>query len=113
MFLPSGDAALTRRARKHSPIAAVVLKWSRARKRYERQGLLVTEEAIDTAEQECLDDADARQRQRERAALKRAELDAQFVVAFAAKVRELYPACPPDSEHRIAEHACLKRMFPG
>jgi len=35
-FLASGDAALTRRARKHSTLAAVVLKWSRARKRYER-----------------------------------------------------------------------------
>ena len=41
VFLPSGDAALTRRSRKHSTLAAVVLKWSRARKRYERQGLLV------------------------------------------------------------------------
>src|SRR3954447_11122596 len=41
LFLPSGDAALTRRARKYSVLTAVVLKWSRARKRYERQGLLV------------------------------------------------------------------------
>jgi len=29
VFLPSGDAALTRRARKHSTLVAVVLKWSR------------------------------------------------------------------------------------
>src|SRR5437762_8593412 len=35
LFLPSGNAALTRRAHKHSTLAAVVLKWSRARKRYE------------------------------------------------------------------------------
>ena len=41
VFLPSGDAALTRRAGKYSTLSAVVLKWSRARKRYERQGLLV------------------------------------------------------------------------
>ena len=41
VFLPSGDAALTRRSRKYSRLSAVVLKWSRARKRYERQGLLV------------------------------------------------------------------------
>jgi hypothetical protein len=27
VFLPSGDAALTRRARKHSKLSAVVLKW--------------------------------------------------------------------------------------
>jgi hypothetical protein len=31
-FLPAGDAAVTRRARKHSALSAVVLKWSRARK---------------------------------------------------------------------------------
>ena len=36
IFLPSGDAALTRRAGKYSTLSAVVLKWSRARKRYER-----------------------------------------------------------------------------
>jgi hypothetical protein len=29
VFLPAGDAALTRRARKHSTLAAVVLRWSR------------------------------------------------------------------------------------
>ncbi len=40
VFLPSGDAPLTRRVRRHSTLSAVVLKWSRARKRYERQGLL-------------------------------------------------------------------------
>ena len=33
VFLPTGDAALTRRARKHSVLSAVVLKFSRARKR--------------------------------------------------------------------------------
>ena len=37
VFLASGDAALTRRSRKYSKLAAIVLKWSRARKRYERQ----------------------------------------------------------------------------
>src|SRR5688572_5001929 len=46
VFLPAGDVALTRRARKHSVLAAVVLKWSGARKRYERQGLLVEEAAL-------------------------------------------------------------------
>src|SRR5712691_1939576 len=49
-FLPSGNAALTRRARKHSTLAPVVLKWSRARRRYERQGLLVEDGALDRAE---------------------------------------------------------------
>ncbi len=68
VFLPSGDAALTRRARKHSTLAAVVLKWSAARKRYERQGMLVEEQALEKAEAACLSDAEARARRREREA---------------------------------------------
>src|SRR5207249_4682230 len=62
LFLPPGDPALTRRARKYSTLSAVVLKWSRARKRYERQGLLVEEHALERAETECLNDAEVRAR---------------------------------------------------
>jgi hypothetical protein len=107
-FLPSGDAALTRRARKHSTLSAVVLKWSRARKRYERQGLLVEEQAIEQAEQECLADSEVRTRRREREAARRAELDQEFVSRFAARVRQLFPRCPAGRETVIAEHACQK-----
>ncbi len=46
VFLPAGDVALTWRARKHAALTAIVLKWSRARKHYERQGLLVEEAAL-------------------------------------------------------------------
>jgi len=108
VFLPAGDAALTRRSRKHSLLVAVVLRWSRARKRYERQGLLVEEAALAQAEQECLADEEARARQRERAAERRAELDHEYVERFAAGVRELFPSCPAGREVEIAEHACLK-----
>ena len=108
MFLPAGDAALTRRSRKYSALSAVVLKWSRARKRYERQGLLVEEAALDRAEQECLADSDARARRREREAERRAVLDEAYVAQFAAGVRELFPSCPPGRELVIAEHACLE-----
>jgi hypothetical protein len=108
IFLPAGDAALTRRSRKHSTLVAVVLQWSRARKRYERQGLLVEELALEQAEGECLADAEARARRRERAAVRRAELDREYVETFAARVRELYPGCPAGQETAIAEHACLK-----
>lgn len=108
LFLPSGDAALTRRARKYSALSAVVLKWSRARNRYERQGLLVEAQALQQAEQECLADNDARQRRQERDAQRREELDSQYVAKFAQRVRELYPACPEGREFEIAEHACLK-----
>jgi hypothetical protein len=108
VFLPAGDAALTRRARKHSTLSAVVLRWSRARKRYERQGLLVEEVALEQAEQKCLADSEARARRREWEAERRAEMDRQYVERFAARVRELFPGCPPDREAAIAEHACLK-----
>ena len=108
IFLPSGDAALTRRARKHSTLSAVVLKWSGARKRYERQGLLVEPRALEQAEQECLADSKARALRREREAVRRAQLDRDYVKQFAARIRELYPGCPSGAEVEIAEHACLK-----
>jgi hypothetical protein len=53
-FLPTGDAALTRRSSKYSTLRAVVVRWSRARKRYERQGILVESEALRRAEEESL-----------------------------------------------------------
>ena len=108
IFLASGDAALTRRARKHSLLSAVVLKWSRARKRYERQGLLVEESALELAEDECLADADLRARRREREAERRAGLDETFVDRFAARIREAFPRLAAGREQKIAEHACLK-----
>lgn len=108
LFLPAGDAALTRRSRKHSTLCAVVLRWSRARKRYERQGLLVEAEALERAEEECLADEDVRARRREREAERRVELDREYVQQFAGRVRELFPGCPPSREVTIAEHACLK-----
>jgi len=108
VFLPSGDAALTRRAGKYSTLKAVVLKWSKARKRYERQGILVEEAALQRAEEECLDDADARARQRERNAERRDRLDQAYLIRFADRIRELYPKCPPGVEQKIADHACEK-----
>jgi hypothetical protein len=107
-YLPAGDAALTRRARKHSRLSPVVLQWSRTRKRYERQGILAEAEAIERAEQECLADAEVRARRQQRAALRRAELDVEYVAAFAAEIRKLYPGCPKNEAQGIAEHACRK-----
>lgn len=108
VFLPSGDAALTRRARKHTTLSAVILKWARARKRYERQGLLLEEKALGQAELECLADSEARARRREREVERRAELDNHYVEQFSQQVREHFPHCPPGREIIIAEHACQK-----
>jgi hypothetical protein len=107
-YLARGNAALTRRACKHSGLSAVVLEFSRTRKRYERQGVLVEPEAIEKAQAECLADADLRAARRERAAVRHAGLDRQYVAAFGAEVRRLFPGCPVETAGRIAEHACLK-----
>jgi len=108
VFLPTGDAALTRRSKKYSTLSAVVLKFSKARGRYERQGLLVEEDALAQAEAECLADSDVRQRRNERARERRAELDEQFVREFAKRIRKIFRECPEGREQVIAEHACLK-----
>ena len=60
VFLPAGNTALSRRARKNSQLAAVVVRYSRPRKRYERQGLLVTAKALADAEKQCAEDAPER-----------------------------------------------------
>ena len=49
VYVPAGDALLTRRAKKASSLSAVVVRFSRTRKRYERQGILVEEAALETA----------------------------------------------------------------
>lgn len=108
VFLSSGDPALTRRARKNSCLHAVVLKWSRARKRYERQGLLVEEHALEQAEAECLADADLREARRVRETERRKLIDKEYVKKYGEQVRLLYPSMPSGREVKIAEHACLK-----
>ena len=108
VFLARGDAPLTRRARRYSTLSAVVVRFSQTRERYERQGLLVEEAALARAEQECLADADARELARERAAERREALDEKYVVAFAERIRQLFPGCPLNEQHAIAEHACRK-----
>jgi hypothetical protein len=104
MFLPAGDAALSRRARKYSSLSAVVVRFSRARNRYERQGLLVKEEALTRAEAECASDALARAAARASAAIVRAEEDREFVSTLTQAVLQRYPFCPPAEARRIAEH---------
>ncbi len=93
VFLAAGDAALTRRATKASGLSAVVIRFSRSRRRYQRQGTLVEEEALVQAEQACLADEDARQRRRLREEARSSEHDAGFQAAFADAIVE----CSPDA----------------
>jgi hypothetical protein len=108
VYLPAGDTALTQRSRKYSRLSAVVLKWSRARKRYERQGLLVEERALERAELDCNADQAEREIARAHAADRCAELDARYVESFAQRICQLFPCCPPGREVEISEHACRK-----
>jgi hypothetical protein len=108
VFLPSGDAALTRRAKAGSRLSAVVVRFSRARRRYERQGTLVEEAALERAEADCLADADVRSRRRERAALSRAAEDVELQRRMSEEIVRLFPRCPPARAHAIASHTAVR-----
>jgi hypothetical protein len=56
--------------------------WNRTRKRYDRQGTLVEEPALEQAEQQCLADEDARTRRRERDRERRADTAAGLQAAM-------------------------------
>src|SRR2546425_6675606 len=74
VYVPRGDTALTRRSRKYSTLSAVVVRFSRTRRRYERQGILVEPGALERGEKECLSDEEQRRIARERAAARLANV---------------------------------------
>lgn len=104
VWLPSGDAALSRRAKKYSKLWAVVVRFSRARGRYERQGLLVEEEALVQAEKECEADQDVREARRQYDAVRRSEHDKALVQQMQSRLVEIFPGCPEKDAGRIASH---------
>jgi hypothetical protein len=108
VYVPSGDTALTRRSRKYSTLSAVVVRFSRTRRRYERQGILVESAALERAQQECLSDEEQRRIARERAAVFREREDRQYIQQFADAIRSRYPGCPDAEIEAMATHACEK-----
>ncbi|WP_036495509.1 DUF2293 domain-containing protein [Nocardia sp. BMG111209] len=107
-FLPAGDAALSRRAKKESTLAAIVVRLNPRRKRYERKGILIEEQALARAEQQCLADEEARERRRDRDRVRRDAQDVEFQARFAAEIRRLFPGCPADRAGEIADHAAVR-----
>ncbi|MEU0564466.1 DUF2293 domain-containing protein [Nonomuraea sp. NPDC005983] len=105
VLLPSGNAALSRRAKQESGLSAVVVRYNRRRKVYQRQGLLVEEEAMARAEERCLADEEVRLRRRERDRERRADQDVEFQARMAAEIARLFPGCPADRAEAIAAHA--------
>jgi hypothetical protein len=108
VFLGAGDAALTRRAKRASGLSAVVVRFSRSRRRYERQGILVEEDALARAERECLADEQARARRSEREAVRRGEQDLELQTRIAAEIARLFPGCPAQRAEAIARHAAAR-----
>jgi hypothetical protein len=107
-FLEPGDAAMTRRSKKHSNHCGVLYAWNKRRKRFERKGQYVEAEAIELARQECEMDADKRAKSNEKAAVKRAADDIIYIKDFSKAIKLRYPNCPKNREVEIAEHACEK-----
>jgi len=108
LFLPSGDAALTRRARKASTLSAVVVRFARTRRRYERQGILVERAALESAEEQCLGDEAARLQRRERDRERRADQDLALMARMTREIIRLFPACPPARAESIAAHTAVR-----
>lgn len=107
-FLPSGDAAMTRRSKKYSAKCGVLQIWNQRRRRYERKGQYIEPKAITLAKQECLADQAKRNEKNAKAAIVREIKDKAYIKKFSIAIRKRYPNCPPQREIKIAEHACKK-----
>jgi len=107
-FLPAGDAALTRRATKYSARTAVVVRFSKSRGRYERQGILVEKPAIEKAEAECSADAEDRARARASGEKRRQQDDRELVARMTEEILGLFPGCPPREAAEIAARTAAR-----
>jgi hypothetical protein len=108
VYLERGDVCITQRAKKYSSLSAVVVRFSRSRGHYERQGILAEEAAVQRAEEECFKDEDKRAAQRERAEIQRQSQDVKFAAATAESIRELFPGAPRREVDDIARHATVR-----
>ena len=86
----------------------MVVRFSRTRKRYERQGILVETSALEKAEQECAEDADERAAGRAREAVRRGQEDRKLVARMAKQIGALFPGCPAHELATIAEHTAAR-----
>ncbi len=108
VMLAPGNAAMTRRSKKHSTLCAVVWEWHQKRKRFERKGQLVEPSAIEKAKVECLQDQEVRALKNQKAAEVREYKDREYIALFSRAIRARYPYCPEKREYEIAIHACEK-----
>ena len=78
------------------------MKKSAARKRSERQGILVEAEAVRRAEAESAADAEKRAQQQKKAAKRREKEDQAYIAAFAKAIAQQFPGCPKEDAQEIA-----------
>ena len=107
-YLPAGDIALTRRTTKYSQRIAVVVRFSRSRGRYERQGILAETSALERAERECSKDAAERAANRAAGAARRKVQDRTLITRMTERIGELFPGCPPPEASAIAAHTAVR-----
>jgi len=98
------DICVTRRARKYSALSAVVVRFSRSGGRYERQGILVEEPALNRAQEECEKDAD----KRAKAEFQLVVEDKEFTSQMADELRLLFPQATVRSSGRVGRTAGAK-----
>jgi hypothetical protein len=91
-----------------SALSAVVVRFSRTRKRYERQGVLVEESALEQAGAECSADAEQRSVRRERAEIYRDRQDQGLAMRMAESIRLMFPGCPAEEAQAIAAHTSVR-----
>jgi len=107
-YVPRGAAARTRRAKKYSGLSAVVVRFSRSRGRYERQGILVEASALERAEKECQADAQRRAARSRQDEVRRMEQDRDLVPRMTQAILELFPSCPSEEARAIAAHTATR-----
>ncbi len=107
-YLQAGDAALTRRSSRYSERTAVVVRFSRSRGRYERQGILIGKPALEKAEQECSEDAGERAKARAAGAARRQEQDRELIARMTVEIGKLFPRCPRPEVAAIAAHTAAR-----
>ena len=101
VFVATGDAALTRLVRKASPRCAVVVRWNSLRYRFDRQGLLADNHAVEVAALQRLSEVTEGHQER-------APVDEEFRGVIAAAIRAQFPGCPTPRADGIAYHQALQ-----
>ncbi|ANI38091.1 DUF2293 domain-containing protein [Mycolicibacterium vaccae] len=100
VFLPAGDAALTRHAKKAARVSATVVRMNTQRMRRERLGILTEHRAVELAAGQCLADPDRPRR--------KATVNEQLRREITDGIRAAFPGCPPSRAEAIGYYAAVR-----